>query len=1095
MISRTALIVCAGLCAALLSLPASASAQCGDAYCDPSIGEDEWSCPDDCGYSGYCGDSSCDSDVGEDQYSCPDDCGSPYYCGDSSCDSDQGEDEWSCPDDCGYPGYCGDLYCSSDEGEDEWSCPDDCGSSGYCGDGSCDAELGEDEWSCPDDCGYSGYCGDGYCEFELGEDEWSCPDDCGYSGYCGDGSCDSELGEDEYSCPDDCGEPGYCGDGYCEAELGEDEETCPDDCAVDADGDGYYSDEDCDDNNASVNPGMYETCNGIDDDCNDLIDDEDDGPILIGVGLYFFDADGDGYGDPWIEEGFCDPPDGYVTNDEDCDDCNELVYPGAPELCDGIDNDCDGEIDEDSEEAQTWYYDGDGDGYGDEPYYACEQEEGYVSQDGDCDDSDATIHPGASEYCDEIDNDCDDLVDEDDPDVVDATRYYWDADDDSYGVDQGSELFCDPPAEPEWVTQGGDCDDSKSYIFPGAQEYCDPLDEDEDCDGAAEDDDPDSLLKSPFWWDGDGDGYGDANDPFPVLRCDPDGIRVGNNDDCDDGAPDINPDAAEVCDPADTDENCNGVADSDDPTLVDGTDYYADIDGDAYGDPNNIDNACELPPGHVTDNQDCNDLVAAVHPGATELCDGIDNDCDQLVDDDDPGVADQTWWAEDADGDGFPNHMTAEKSCEPTPPRDFDIGMAPHDCNDYWPQVHPGAPELCDGVDQDCDLYVDEDFDLDGDGWATCFGDCDDGDDRVHPAGVEVCNARDDDCDGDLALEACLGACGDGVPDLELAEPLPACVGGPLVLSGVEDLSGGLSVDVSVVLAGAVDLGGVDVAIETPCDIDIDGALVGDTVVLVAGGALSVSGELDATSVVLRAGLDATVTSTGWVLAETVEIEAPLITLAGDVDSQVDGCSEGGTVLMTGSSTWLGGGDLLLDGDDVAVRGLVSDVDSVTLWATQDATVYGVGEILECGGLDVVAGGQFSLRGDLAGLGWATVSADSFHFRANGSIDQVGEVDIALDGTVKTVWAGDVSNTDFVTANATSLRLNRKASFVGNGQVSLFNAAWMAIAADFVDNDAVSIVTGTFALNRRASFVGNAACTVAGTQTNNRNLVGCVHIP
>jgi len=109
------------------------------------------------------------------------------------------------------------------------------------------------------------------------------------------------------------------------------------------------------------------------------------------------DADGDGY-------------DSVLSGDDDCDDNNADIHPGATEVCDGVDNNCDGDRDEDTAaDASTWYYDGDGDGYG-RPVpvrVACDQPPDYVPEGNDCDDEDPTRSPGRPELCDGFDNNCD----------------------------------------------------------------------------------------------------------------------------------------------------------------------------------------------------------------------------------------------------------------------------------------------------------------------------------------------------------------------------------------------------------------------------------------------------------------------------------------------------------------------------------------------------------------------------------------------------------------------------------------------------------------------------------------------------------------
>ncbi len=186
---------------------------------------------------------------------------------------------------------------------------------------------------------------------------------------------------------------------------------------IDRDGDGYSDDLDCDDSDASIHPGVDEACDGIDNDCDGFVDDED--ADLVDGDIWFVDADIDGYGDTDSAINACEQPDGYMDIGGDCDDSDATINPDKLEDCDGIDNDCDGEVDEDGATwSEPWYADGDGDGFGDpdDMREACEQPSGWVEDDTDCDDDDDDVYPGAPELQDGEDTDCDGFVNEFGPD-------------------------------------------------------------------------------------------------------------------------------------------------------------------------------------------------------------------------------------------------------------------------------------------------------------------------------------------------------------------------------------------------------------------------------------------------------------------------------------------------------------------------------------------------------------------------------------------------------------------------------------------------------------------------------------------------------
>ncbi len=175
---------------------------------------------------------------------------------------------------------------------------------------------------------------------------------------------------------------------------------------IDADNDGFFYFEDCDDENASVNPNGIETCNGLDDDCNLSIDDG------LPVSTYYADIDGDGFGGALVVLDTClmTPPTGYVTNSLDCNDSDLSVSPSGVETCNGIDDDCSGVID-DGIPYYDYYMDFDGDGFGDASMVmdTCltSAPDGFVENSLDCDDDNAQIYPGAPEVSDNgIDEDC-----------------------------------------------------------------------------------------------------------------------------------------------------------------------------------------------------------------------------------------------------------------------------------------------------------------------------------------------------------------------------------------------------------------------------------------------------------------------------------------------------------------------------------------------------------------------------------------------------------------------------------------------------------------------------------------------------------------
>jgi Concanavalin A-like lectin/glucanases superfamily/Secretion system C-terminal sorting domain/Putative metal-binding motif/Fibronectin type III domain len=183
--------------------------------------------------------------------------------------------------------------------------------------------------------------------------------------------------------------------------------------------------------------------------------------------LYTFykDADGDGFGDPSVSAQSCELPPTYVTNTLDCDDTKASVYPDAPEICDGLDNNCNGSIDEGV--TTTYYADADSDGFGNPSVsiQACNQSQGYVTNNTDCDDTRANVNPNVNEICDGLDNDCNGIIDE----GVKST-FYADSDGDGYGNPLATTQACSAPIG--YVSNNTDCDDTKASVKPNATEIC-----------------------------------------------------------------------------------------------------------------------------------------------------------------------------------------------------------------------------------------------------------------------------------------------------------------------------------------------------------------------------------------------------------------------------------------------------------------------------------------------------------------------------------------------------------------------------------------------------------------------------------------------
>ena len=458
---------------------------------------------------------------------------------------------------------------------------------------------------------------------------------------------------------------------------------------VDADDDGFTENVDCDDNNPLVNPGATEVCDGIDNNCDGLIDN----PAPLVNCTVLADADDDGF-----------------TEDVDCDDNNPAINPGATEICDGIDNNCDGLIDDaDPLVNCNVLMDADDDGY---------------TEDVDCDDNNPAINPGATEICDGIDNNCDGLIDDADPsvscgvietavDLVDATYLQGASNLEPLGpilrAEQGrrvvymkfdvstvtgtisdAELQLQVASDPgfgtleiflgnhaEWTETTLNFSNRPIAVgtplatISGTHSLGQIKTWNLDASRISEGEFITLILVHS-----NGNDVAFASDETPqapkltlttegitkAIDFDNDGYT--NDLDCDDNNRAINPGATEICDGFDN--NCDGLIDEADPQV--NCTVLMDNDNDGF-----------------TEDVDCDDNNPAINPGATEICDGIDNNCDGLIDDADPLV--NCTILVDTDDDGYTDDV---------------------DCDDNNPAINPGATEICDGIDNNCDGLIDD---------------------------------------------------------------------------------------------------------------------------------------------------------------------------------------------------------------------------------------------------------------------------------------------------------------------------------------------------------------------------------------------------
>ncbi|MFH1468369.1 MAG: MopE-related protein [Pseudomonadota bacterium] len=733
--------------------------------------------------------------------------------------------------------------------------------------------------------------------------------------------------------------------------------------------------------------------------------------------------------------------DGYAAV-VDCDDGDAAIHPGAEEVCDGVDQDCDGQADEQAVDLRPFWPDRDHDGFGTpaEPLMACVLPPKHAENADDCDDWDPRVYPGAPEICDGVDQDCDGAAD--DGPGVEKRPWYADTDGDGFGDLASATLGCGL-ATLGWVRDATDCDDAgpqAAVTFPGA-----------------------ARLESATacMQDADGDGWGDSAPANPA-------VTPGH--DCDDASPKARytfPGSAALEGPTDCtlDQDGDGYG-ADQPAaggVVPGRDCcdacpfnwqtfpgaapldsatacMRDHDGDGWGD-------ASPGQGRLAAGSDCDDGDGGVHPGAMEVCDEVDQDCDGVVDD---GVS--ITLHPDADGDGFGDATASVEACAPTALLLLDAG----DCDDADPEVYPGAPEWCDGRDDDCDGAVDDPLtwidvypDADGDGWGdaaglmsdcllragfvTADGDCDDADAGSHPGATDIpCDEIDQDCDG--VVQACLslgealgwtgedvyheaGAAvagagdvnGDGYDDLLVGAPgwHPSGLwsGAAYVVLGGPSIAGGGLADADWRIVGTSGNELVGSAVAGVGDVDGDGLddlLVGapwSSLLASHGGAIGLV--LGSPS---PADLDLSGVDAAWGGVVAGDQAGGGVAGAGDVNGDgladllmgLDFHDQGGTdsgaaCLVLGAAHPTGGG---LDAVDACFYGVVS-------YDHAGAAVAGVGDVDGDGLADMLVGAE-GATGALADQGMAYLVLGG---ASPGDIT-LSDADAAYVGT-SCDWAGE----------------------------------------------------------------------------------------